>query len=222
MIQEVALATGRIQIQCGNNTCDFDDFTTADIGMSREYKKETALTDGFRSSENFRDTIQDFCYSSFYDRGGVLAITVSKVMTKTFGKFFRDIDGNVPGFHELPFAWRLYLILLKTSGRFKCFDDRDRLHAVLGIAGGAMTGEVTQMASLIEIMSIPATRHIIRRNLDPLWSQFSGPVKVFYILFAITWSLWGSFYNFRAKHWTFNRPHYVVAGHKEIIEAVTT
>ena len=222
VIQEVALATGRIQIQCGNNTCDFEDFTSAECAMLKKHNGEKALTEGFRSSENFRETVKGFCYSSFHDRGGVLAKTMSKLLMNGFGMFFRDIGADVPRFHELSFAQRLHLILLKTSGRFKCFDDRDRLHAVLGIAGGAATGEVTQTASLIETISLPATRHIIWKNLDPLWSQFSGSVKVAYLLFAITWSLWGHFYDFRAKHWTFNRPHYVVAGHREIIDAVTT
>jgi hypothetical protein len=35
------------------------------------------------------------------------------------------------------------------------------------------------------------------------------------------WSLWGIFYDSRAKHWTINRPDYVVAGYKEAISSVS-
>jgi hypothetical protein len=222
VIQEVALATGRVQMQCGNNTCDFEEFASAEVAILLEHMEEKALTGGFRSSENFRDTIKDFCYSSFHDREGLLTRTLFSVLIRTMGMFFRDIGADVPNFHELPFAHRLHCILLRTSGRFKCHDDRDRLRAVLGIAGGATTGKVTQTASLMETISSLSTQQIIWNILNPLWTHRSRPVKGAWIVFNVIWALWGAFYDRRAKHWAFNRPYYVMAGHAEVIEAVIT
>jgi hypothetical protein len=222
VIQEVALATGRVQMQCGNNTCDFEEFVSAEDAILLEHTGEKALTDGFRSSENFRDTIQDFCYSSFHDREGLLTRALFSVLMRTMGMFFRDIGSNVPNFHELPFAHRLHCILLRTAGRFKCHDDRDRLRAVLGIAEGATTGKVTQTASLMETISSLSTQQIIWNILNPMWTHRGRPVKGAWIVFNVIWALWGAFYDRRAKHWTFNRPYYVVAEHAEVIEAVTT
>jgi hypothetical protein len=161
VIQEVALATGRVQMQCGSNTCDFEEFASAERAILLEHMGEKALTDGFRSSENFRDTIKEFCYSSFHDRDGVFVKGVFNVLMRTLGMFVRDIGADVSRFHGLPFARRLHLILLKTAGRFKCYDDRDRVYAVLGIAGGATTGKVTQTASLMEHLSTESARQIV-------------------------------------------------------------
>jgi hypothetical protein len=67
-----------------------------------EYTEETALEDDFRSSEKFRDTINDFRYSSLHDRGGPFAKALFSLMKRTIGVFFTDIPDDVPRFHELP------------------------------------------------------------------------------------------------------------------------
>ena len=222
VIQEVALATGRVQMQCGNNVCDFEDFASAQCAILSEHTDEKAFTDAFRFSENFRDTIKDFSYSSFHDRRGLLAKTFVNILIKTAGMLAQDGGADVQSFHELPFAHKLHRILLKTSGRFKCHNDRDRLHAVLGIAGGATTERVTQTASFMESISSEVTRQVVSTSLDPLWNYFSRPVKGTYITFNVMWAVWGQFYEYRAKHWTFNRPSYAVSDHKEVIKAMRT
>jgi hypothetical protein len=78
------------------------------------------------------------------------------------------------------------------------------------------------MAGFMETISSFSTGMIISKHMDSLWDHFSLPVKVAYIAFAVAYSLWGQFYDFRAKHWTLNRSDYVVAGRKEVIGAVTS
>ena len=58
-------------------------------------------------------------------------------MMRILRRFSQDKSLYVADFHEQPFAERLNRILIKSAGSFKCRDDRDRLDAVLGIAGGA-------------------------------------------------------------------------------------
>ncbi|KUJ13955.1 uncharacterized protein LY89DRAFT_753346 [Mollisia scopiformis] len=222
VVQEIALATRPVQLQCGSKTCDFEDFANAAYTILQEYVGDKAIAESFRSSRKFDDTIKEFRYSLFHDRGGLFVRTASSFMMKVMGMFFRDIGSNVPRFHDLPFAQRLQLILLKSAGRFKCRDDRDRLYVVLGIAGGATTESVSNTASLIGTISSPYFSRIIYSILDQLWVDFKFPVKVVYIVFAVGWSIWEQFYDFRAKHWSINRPYYVVAGYREAIKAVTT
>jgi len=126
------------------------------------------MIESFRSSREFVDTIKDFQYSLFHDREGLFARTMSGVMMRTIGTFFRDRGADVPRFHDLPFAQRLQLVLLKSAGWFKCRDDQDRLRAVLGIAGGATTQRVTSTASLIETLSSPYFSLAICKVLDLL------------------------------------------------------
>jgi hypothetical protein len=74
VIQEVALATGPVQIQCGHNTCDFEDFRSAQLMIIWNYHEDIALTDHFRASKRIYSTIKDFRYSSSNEQQGPLAV----------------------------------------------------------------------------------------------------------------------------------------------------
>jgi len=67
VIQEVALATGRVMIQCGHNTCDFEEFTSAQGSIILKHLEDKALKNDFRASKYFLTTIKAYRYSSFYD-----------------------------------------------------------------------------------------------------------------------------------------------------------
>jgi Heterokaryon incompatibility protein (HET) len=221
VIQEVALATGRVEIQCGHNTCHFDDFESAHYSILLKHHEDKALKDNFRPSEHFLATIKDFRYSHFHDHPQPFAKTLSSFMMRVLRRFCQDKSLFVADFHEQPFAKRLNRILIKSAGSFKCHDDRDRLDAVLGIAGGATMGKVTKMASLVETISSLPFRRIVYKPINFFWGTYSLPVKVAICAFAATYSLWGFFYDHRARHWTINRPDYVVAGYRKVIGAVT-
>lgn len=222
VLQEVALATGPVQIQCGDYTCSFGEFGSAQYALMLKYPKDKILQDDFRPIEHFRSTIKDFQYSSFHDKEGEFTKMISNLLMKTMGFFFRDVaeEGEVGRFHELPFAQRLHRILIKTAGRFKCRDDRDRLHAVLGIAGGVSTGKATKMANFVEYLSSHKTSMVIMKQFDDLWNTSNFRFKVYTIGFSVLYALWGVFYDSKAKHWTINRPDYVVAGYRKVISAV--
>ncbi|KAE9369657.1 hypothetical protein N431DRAFT_485525 [Stipitochalara longipes BDJ] len=225
VIQEVALATGRIQIQCGHNTCDFDDFRLAQFSMLVNHPEDKVLKDDFRPCEDFLTTIKEFRYSAFHDQQEwVITKVLTIIIMKTMGSFLADISGSVSEFHVQPFAQRLHRILLRTAGRFKCHDDRDRLYAVLGIAGGAKIGEVTQMANFMETLSSYPFSIFIGMQMEFLWGVTGDSgllAKVVSFTAAFLYSAWIDFYDSRAKHWTINRPDYVVAGYREVIDAVT-
>ncbi|KAM5369985.1 hypothetical protein ACJZ2D_008668 [Fusarium nematophilum] len=123
VIQEVALSTGRVRIQCGHDTCDLDNLASAWHSMPSRHPE---LRQDFRPGNRILVTIKDFRYSFLGSRGGPIA----EVFHIFLGLFFPSLCGE-PGFHELPFPKRLRHILLGTAGQFKCRDDRDRLYAVL-------------------------------------------------------------------------------------------
>ena len=220
MIQEVALATGCVMIQCGHNTCDFEEFTSAQGSIILKHPEDKALKNDFRASKYFLTTIKAYRYSSFYDREGPFTKALFDGMMSTLGLFFRDVSDDVGRFHKQPFAQRLHRILIKTAGRFKCRDDQDRLHAVLGIAGGATTGKVTEMANFVEIIGSTTTLTIIVEQMHIWWGTPNPSVKLAARIFSFMYGLWGIFYDSKARHWAISRPGYVVAGYTTVIDAV--
>lgn len=76
------------------------------------------------------------------------------------------------------------------------------------------------MADFVETISSVSTSTIITRQMGVLWDTSSLPVKVAGIVFALMYSSWGIFYDSKAKHWAINCPGYVVAGYREVIDAV--
>ncbi|KAH6971448.1 heterokaryon incompatibility protein-domain-containing protein [Ilyonectria sp. MPI-CAGE-AT-0026] len=215
VIQEVALATGRVQLQCGRSSCDIEDFEVVQYLISEEYSEDKALQEVFRPSQRILATIKDFRYSTFYDRGTFLAGALGTIIRK-----FRETIVQLPEFHEQPFPQRLHRILLRTSGHFKCGDDRDRLFAVLGIAGGATKVSASMMAQLVEIINNPTIHAAIFGQMNPLWHTSAILAKKAIIFFSFLCSSWGGYYDAWVKHWVISRPSYRVAGYGKVIDAV--
>lgn len=126
----------------------------------------------------------------------------------------------MPEFHEQPFPHRLHRILLRTSGQFKCGDDRDRLFSVLGIAEGATTGNVSMMANLVETVSNPATHLVIFKQMDLLWNTSTILIKTAILFFSFAYSSWREYYDVKAKHWAINRPNYHIAGYIKVVNTI--
>jgi hypothetical protein len=221
VVQEVALATGRVKIQCGHNSCDFSRFRSAQHNVMAECPEDKEMKQDFRASKRFGALTQHFRYSSFHDRQGELVKGFSRGMQKGMKFIFRGESDVEALFHEQGFAQRLQRILIRTAGQFQCRDDRDRLFAVLGIAGGAKAGEATTMANTIEWMSSFSTGMVIARAIGPLSEASSSPMfKLGCHALTTAFSLWAMFYDSRAKYWTISRPDYIVSGYEEVIDAV--
>ncbi|EEU48337.1 uncharacterized protein NECHADRAFT_75806 [Fusarium vanettenii 77-13-4] len=210
---EVALSTGRVRIQCGHDTCGLDDLASAWHSIPFEHPE---LSKDFRPGNHILSTIRDFRYSFFHVRGGYLAHGIYKAL----GAIHPSLSGG-PRFHELPFPKRLQSILLGTAGQFKCRDDRDRLYAVLGIAGGVTVGPRTKMATLMDKLGSHSTHVILCQHLDELVKGSSQIVTVAGIIFSLALSTWGAYYDSRARYWTISRPDYIISGYKRVIDAVT-
>ncbi|KAK4040174.1 heterokaryon incompatibility protein-domain-containing protein [Parachaetomium inaequale] len=223
VVQEVALATGPVRIQCGYESCAFDEFRSAQHPVLWESRGVKEMEDESTPAERLGMVVKQFRYSSFYDREDRSAKVLYAGIRKIMGFMFRDGEEKEAEFHQQPFAGRLQRILLRTAGHFQCRDDRDRLYAVLGIAGGAKTGDVTQMADFVRYISSFSTGTILGHSMDPifkacpdnLWLKLAG------YAFGFAHGTWASFYDSRAKHWTINRPEYIIAGYKGVVDAVT-
>ncbi|KAK3692972.1 heterokaryon incompatibility protein-domain-containing protein [Podospora appendiculata] len=222
VIQEVALATGRVEIQCGHTKCEYPDFRSAQLSITRSYPGNKALKRQFGPSERIGETIRHFGYSPFHDREGDAAKILSRVLSNVWGQFSNDSSLHEIPFHEEAFVHRLHRVLVKTAGQFQCRDDRDRLYAVLGTAGGAKTGSATMLAGFMGFIGSHATSSILARLMDPLVSSSARfHLKLVRFTLGVASSLWTIFYDSRAKHWTINRPEYIVTGYRGVLDAVT-
>ena len=220
VIQEVALATGRVQIQCGHNTCDFEEYHSAHTRVLIDHPEDKELKEESRLSECMLTIIKDFGYSSFYDPQNAMVELVHRATTALFSLMFHvSKDDLINKFQEQSFAQRLQMVLLRTAGRFQCRNDQDRLYAVLGISGGSKKGKAVMVSSFIEYISSHSTHLIICQGINPLLEASTSTLTRIILGLALT--SWSIFYEERAKYWTLNRPEYVVDAYKEIIDAVT-
>jgi hypothetical protein len=221
VIQEVALATGPVRLQCGHNTCDFDNFRSAQHAILWDHRDVKEMGDDSKPVERLIATVKDFRHSAFHDLEGPLPKLLYSGINKISDSFGQDIHNKQVLFHQQPFAGRLQRVLLKTAGQFQCRDDRDRLYAVLGIAGGAESGHVTKTADFVRYMSSFSTSMTLSHAIDTLSKASpSLPFKIAAFAFGFTHSSWAIFYDSNAKHWTISRPEYVVTGYREVIDAV--
>lgn len=226
VVQEVALATGRVQIQCGHNMCEYGNFRSGHITAIRHYRKDAKVQADFRPADRFGDMVKFFGYCEFLDRENETAKMCAKGLTYVCRTLFRgDTSLDEQRFHEEAFAQRLQHVLLRTAGRFQCREDKDRLNAVLGIAGGARTGKATLMAGFVRMISSHSTAMIVVKNMEPL-SKYYTSLRSKIVFYTITtlYSFLPIFYEEAAKYWTINRPEYVVTGHeerREVMDAVT-
>ncbi|KAJ9652086.1 hypothetical protein H2198_008672 [Neophaeococcomyces mojaviensis] len=220
VIQEVALATGRVQIQCGHSTCDFNDYHSAHVKALIDHAEDKELKEDSGPSECMLTIIEDFRYSSFYDQQKVEVKLFHGAMKKLFGLMSDETENDlIERFQKQPFAQRLQQVLLRTAGHFRCRDDQDRLYAVLGISGGSKKGKAVVVSGFMEFISSHSTHIIFLRTMTPLLEASASTLTR--IILGIALSSWSVFYGERAKHWTFNRPEYVVNRYEEIIDAVT-
>lgn len=204
VIQEVSLSTGRVYIRCGRNTCRFEDFQSAWDSL---YCKHSELRHDFMPSIHLMTTIKDFRYSSDQDQ-------LSPSWEDRYNAF-RTFPPT-QSFHGLRFPERLQRILLQTSGRFKCRDDRDRLYAVLGIAAGITVGPRRTIAFFMRrpiedppTMIINCLSHALRITSD---NGVFLAIKPVHIGRFVEW-IWFRYYDLIIRYWTICRPEYVTTGH---------
>ncbi|KAK3333071.1 heterokaryon incompatibility protein-domain-containing protein [Cercophora scortea] len=221
VIQEVALATGRVEIQCGHTKCEYPDFRSAQLSVAMRYPRNQALRQQFGPSERIGETIRHFGYSTFHDQGGDTAKMLSRGMSKVWGRFSNDRSLHEIPFHEEPFVRRLHRVLVKTAGQFQCRDGRDRLYAVMGIAGGAKMGNATMLAGFMGFIGSHAASSSLARLMDSIFLSSAGShLKSLSFALGFASSLWTIFYDWRVKHWTISRPEYIVTGYREVLDAV--
>ncbi|OAQ62755.1 heterokaryon incompatibility protein (HET) domain-containing protein [Pochonia chlamydosporia 170] len=229
VIQEASLATSLVLLQCGHSTCDFGNFVSAHSALHVEHPDDDEFRDAVLSCVPMHNTIRDFRYSSRHDQGRIafdrtlLDKWVVEAMRNMVYIFYPDMYGGVAPFHEQSFAHKLNRILLKTAGLFKCRDERDRLYAILGIATGVTTGEVTRLANLLERLIRYSTYWILAHPEDLLgtWGSSSLWHKVILrTLAALAVAPWLQFYDFTIKHWAINRPYYVITRDKDNLDVL--
>lgn len=226
VIQEAALGTATVHIQCGRHTCDFERFESAQARLLQQRSLGIDFEDKFKGSERFISVQHEFRYSPCYDAKeyrsmlGRLSEGVAKCVTSlVFGKINSD---RATSFHERSFPLRLLSVLLKTAGHFECRDDRDRLAAILGIVRG--TKKVPSLfANLIEVMSDRNTYMAIQKTVQNVYRLFYGDSWGWIIgsnIAGSIFSTWCRFYDARAKHWTISRPEFVMIDSTEVLEAI--
>jgi hypothetical protein len=158
VIQEVALATRIVQIQCGYDTCNFNDFYSAQITVVENHPEDNSLREQFIRIERITTTIFNLRRAYANDRhhsrlGGELSVKALAKILLGSRLCQNQFDQAFP-FHQQSVPQRLHLILFKTAGHYQCRDDRDRLYALLGIANGAKTDEVTATAHFFNFIRI--------------------------------------------------------------------
>ena len=223
VVQEAALSTGRVLIQCGQYVCDLSDFSSAahDKKVKHHCREQNPGSETI-PSQTMLAVLKNFRYSSFYDQQSEQLKMGHKLTTTLFGAIFPDSkDDMVSKFQDKPFGNKLQQVLLRTAGHFQCHHEQDRLYAVLGISGGSQKGKtVAAVSSTIEYLSSQATQTVISHSLGP-YMKAKGISTVTQFLVGFAMASWGIFYEERAKFWTFNRPDYVVNAYRDIISNIT-
>ncbi|CAG1975205.1 unnamed protein product [Fusarium graminearum] len=208
VIQEVSLSTGRVYIQSEHELCAYECFRTAWRYIFRSCPEMRLI---FLPSVNMMETIDKFRYSPTHD--------------KRSPAYANGPSGNllasIHSFHHLRLPERLHCILLRTSGRFKCRDTRDRLHAVLGIAGGVTVGPRHKMAFFLNRAFLPILEFIaIWICFAPLFSDGREILEFRVVVHkAVPW-IWSLYYNSIARYWTISRPEYIIPGCGGVLDAL--
>jgi hypothetical protein len=160
------------------------------------------------------NTIQAFRYSSCQNKP---ARWNEDYQYLSFTSFYEDL---VRPFHKLPFPERLQSILLLTSGRFKCRDDRDRLYAVLGIAGGVKEGERRMVGICMEKLAGDHSEFVT------FWLILLLPTST-RLTFIVIWTtgqllswMWSMYFTSITQSWAISRHEYVISEHKRVLDAL--
>lgn len=227
VIQEVALASRIVQIQCGHDTCYFHDFYSTQILVVGNNPEDGSLREQFLSIERITTTIiklrQAYANEGSQSRLG-LELPVKAIGRILFSWLFSQdqIDQALP-FDQQSFPHRLHLILFKTAGHFQCRDDRDRLYALLGIADGARTVKFTAATHAFNFIRVLGLCFIYYElfHTTSKYSQGSAPdaIKGLTALRAVN-GAWKQFYKSSMYNWFPARSNYIVSEHDEIVSHI--
>ncbi|KAK7956884.1 uncharacterized protein PG986_006106 [Apiospora aurea] len=212
VLQEVALATGPVQIQCGGSTCKLEQFMSAHVQVTEEYCKE--------GQQDGEDVV-----SLKEAPAGPPGEAVGRYVVKRYPE---DHAGHVEAVGLLSRATVRGPASAHPPadrGKVSVRDDRDRLYAILGIAGGVTIGETNRLASFMDFISKFSTGAVIARSIDDVLkasppSSLGGWLPTACTALVLAHTIWDMFYESEAKHWTINRPDYVVTEYEDIIGAI--
>jgi hypothetical protein len=213
VIQEVALATGPVQMQCGHQRCDLDSFWNAHYNIRLAMRHDKDISLGSRAAEHFRLVTNDFKFSEFDDvpkSQKAIADMVSVCTDTVFASFGTDIHDDKTEFRKQDFHARMERLLLRTAGKFKCHRDRDRFYGVFGIAVGSRAGQLDKTRNFIRSVSSLPTTIALGWLLDPLFKSWGRPGTLVAICSGLLIVAWVVYYDRHAKHWAIMRPEYVV------------
>jgi hypothetical protein len=188
VIQEVSLSTGRVYIRCGHNACDFEDFRSA---LYTLFDKYADLMYDFMPSIHIMTTIKEFSYSSAH--------------SPSFPFF------STHSFQRLWFPRRLQEILLRTSGRFRCRDDRDRLYAVLGIAAGVTEDPRRKIAFFIRgrVFCLLTIVIVLLCSLAVYLNDWKTLSTLYFPIGLLSLSIWPIYDGSIVRYRTISRPEYI-------------
>lgn len=135
-IQEMALATGRVLLQCGKSVCHYNLYCAMRLKMIERFDNMTDLQrTSAAAMQTFVETTELFRYpEDLLPTGSLIRLWLVQLISRAAGQERRQ------QFRKQKLTLRLQYILLRTSGHFKCRDVQDRLYGVLGIAGGSIVG----------------------------------------------------------------------------------
>ncbi|KAK0648395.1 heterokaryon incompatibility protein-domain-containing protein [Cercophora newfieldiana] len=219
VIQEVALATGPVELQCGHNKCYLEDFWSAHFNLRLDANHDDGITTASEPAEQFRVVTKDFRFDVEWEdqpeTQGLLARAIFHITSATFAKFGVDVHENKTKFRDQHFPARVERLLLRTAGRFKCQEDRDRLYAIFGVAIGTKAGQNTKTRDFVRYLSAYPTSITLTRTLfEPALKSMGAPILML-AAYGLTIGLWNVYYDAFAKHWAINRAEYVIDGRRE-------
>ncbi|CAH0052464.1 unnamed protein product [Clonostachys solani] len=172
VVQEVALATGNVRIQCGHSTCSYDDFDAWFSDMPAIYPGGLSFEKDSIHVVYFLDLIRRFRYDFKADK----ALHGFYTMVLEVEDFARDLCN----------------ILLRTSGSFKCRDNEDRLYAVLGIVAGVQPRKHVKLVNIssfvgsISMLGMLGISNFYDALLKEIWLSILATVIGFGMLFFET------------------------------------
>ncbi|KAK4209831.1 heterokaryon incompatibility protein-domain-containing protein [Rhypophila decipiens] len=231
VVQEVALAQGAARVQCGDYSCDFGDLCSAlDLLASDLGPAGSTTHSGSRSPAWYvmASTVQPIAYSVFTHKRDLYSISeairaISDLDRCDFGQKPRSEFAMADNTRKLKFTTKLQYVLLKTAGRFSCFDDRDRLRAVIGISGGLSGTEQT-------ILGKPGVPRffIWGSGLCTAWTVYEstivysfGDLWVLWLIYTAVYWYWGVTMDTFGWDWTITQNKVVVKDdHREMIKYV--
>lgn len=217
VVQEAALGTGPVNMQCGHEVCNLEDFLSAQHRAVMRENVPKEVREAFECARRFAVMWQEFRYSSFYDHGinRNMAQLIKNGTRAAMCYLSPRLREELISFHERPYSHRLLHVLLRGSGYFHCSDERDRLYAVLGVVGGVEKGN-RQMANAIEFLSNQQFHTVIGLLMDRWLKSKLGDGTGSVVLRGCLGGLmscWGVFFDAKARYWTINRPEYIVTNH---------